>query len=116
MEKPAGMRINGNQLKTLENALQFNLEESGERDSLRWARPVHRLDAPTGGLVLCAKTSLSMIRLSSQFKERRVGKRYRAIVAGRIEGSGAIDSPIDGKEAITIYSADYCAPSLRMAI
>ena len=43
---------------------------------------VSRLDAPVTGLVIIARTSKAAGRLSEAFRERRVKKLYRAIVAG----------------------------------
>lgn len=41
---------------------------------------VSRLDAPVSGVVLLARTSKAAARLSKQFKERSVEKRYWALV------------------------------------
>ena len=41
---------------------------------------VHRIDRPTSGIVICAKTSKALSRLNEQFKERSVQKKYWAIV------------------------------------
>lgn len=43
---------------------------------------VHRLDRETSGVVLLAKTAASARALSEAFRERRVKKRYLAIVEG----------------------------------
>jgi 23S rRNA pseudouridine1911/1915/1917 synthase len=45
---------------------------------------VSRLDAPVTGVVLLAKTSKAAARLSAAFRERRVMKKYLAVVEGRI--------------------------------
>eukprot|EP00592_Proboscia_alata_P017499 CAMPEP_0194399824 /NCGR_PEP_ID=MMETSP0174-20130528/126871_1 /TAXON_ID=216777 /ORGANISM="Proboscia alata, Strain PI-D3" /LENGTH=280 /DNA_ID=CAMNT_0039196269 /DNA_START=534 /DNA_END=1373 /DNA_ORIENTATION=- len=45
-------------------------------------RPVHRLDKPTGGLLVIGKTKPTISTLCEMFRERKVQKRYRAIVAG----------------------------------
>jgi 23S rRNA-/tRNA-specific pseudouridylate synthase len=70
----------------------------------RKAVPVHRLDKCTGGLILCSKT-IEVERILKQFlRESKIQKRYMAIVRGRVENqSGAINSPISGKESITNY-------------
>lgn len=44
---------------------------------------VHRLDAPVAGVVVLARTSKAAARLSAQFREGRVEKRYLAVVEGR---------------------------------
>lgn len=43
---------------------------------------VHRLDRPTGGVMVFAKTSKSASRLSEQFKTDDVHKTYLAVVVG----------------------------------
>ena len=45
---------------------------------------VHRLDRNVSGAMLFARTSKAASRLSAAFKERRVDKRYLALVQGRI--------------------------------
>src|SRR5688572_24514815 len=41
---------------------------------------VHRLDADTSGLLLCAKTKPALDFLSGQFQSKMVGKKYHAFV------------------------------------
>ena len=48
---------------------------------------VHRLDRPTSGVILWAKTVKAARRLSAQFGRREVEKRYLAAVRGRVEPS-----------------------------
>jgi len=56
---------------------------------------VHRLDRDTSGVILCAKSNLAHRRLAEQFKERRIGKEYLAVVRGRPEhDEGEIALPI----------------------
>ena len=43
---------------------------------------VHRLDADTSGLVLCAKTKVALDFLSGQFQSKTVTKRYEALTVG----------------------------------
>ena len=45
--KPAGISVSGNKYRTIQNALLANLKTSSEPDSLKWPRPVHRLDYAT---------------------------------------------------------------------
>ena len=59
------------------------------------ARVVHRLDMATSGLLVFARGAEAQRRLSQAFAERRVDKRYVAVVAGRVEAaSGRIDLPL----------------------
>lgn len=55
---------------------------------------VHRLDMATSGLMLFARHPAAQRALSIAFAERRVHKRYVAVVAGRLEGAGEIDLPL----------------------
>ena len=145
VNKPAGMVVHpacGNYSGTLVNALldypgfltKFN-EPSPERktsndqkesrakpsDEQRIMRPgiVHRLDKDTSGIILVAKTGVAHRKLSNQFKNRTVTKKYFAIVKGIVNlDEGIINAPIshdkkdrrkmaineeEGKESITHY-------------
>ncbi len=46
---------------------------------------VHRLDRPTGGVMVFAKTSKAASRLSEQVREKQIYKRYLCIVDGKLE-------------------------------
>ena len=60
---------------------------------------VHRLDRPVGGVVVFAKTSKAAGRLSAQFRERSVEKRYLAGVEGTITpASGRLEHFIQHRE------------------
>lgn len=54
------------------------------RAQARWpdALVVHRLDQPTSGLVLMARSPEVQRQLGDAFAQRRVDKRYHAVVAG----------------------------------
>lgn len=53
--------------------------------------PVHRLDRSTSGVLVFAKSSEAAAKLSVQFTERTIDKRYVAVVRGTIDGSGTVD-------------------------
>lgn len=68
-----------------------------ERPSL-----VHRLDAPTCGCLVLAKTRPAAVHLSQQFATRMIQKTYVAILQGALlENCGCIDSPVGNKPAVT---------------
>lgn len=46
---------------------------------------VHRLDRPTGGVMVFARTSKAAARLCKQFAEKSMEKEYLAVVRGSIE-------------------------------
>ena len=56
---------------------------------------VHRLDRATSGVMICAKNSDALKYLQKQFGDRKVTKKYIAIISGTIEPHQAIiDLPI----------------------
>ncbi len=98
IEKPAGMTVHpapGHPNDTFANAVVARWPDlAGVGDP---ARPgiVHRLDADTSGLIVVAKSARAHSALGAQFAERRVGKRYIALVVGSPERDEAvIDGPI----------------------
>lgn len=87
---------------------------------------VHRLDMSTSGLMVFARGADMQSRLSRQFRERKVEKRYVAIVSGQISpATGEIALPLGadwpnrprqkvdaeaGKPSLTRYRVrDYAA-------
>ena len=50
---------------------------------------IHRLDRPTSGVVLFARTSKALTRMNKQFKERKTDKTYWAIVGPDISPTNA---------------------------
>ena len=64
-------------------------------------RLVSRLDMNTSGLIIIAKNQFAHGMLSKEMSENKVGKRYLAIVHGKLEqDSGTIDLPIYKPEGI----------------
>jgi 23S rRNA-/tRNA-specific pseudouridylate synthase len=64
---------------------------------------VHRIDTPTSGVILFARTRAAAAMLSELFASSAIRKLYVArIDGGSIERGLTIDSPIDGKDALTI--------------
>ncbi len=52
---------------------------------------VHRLDRPTAGLMVFAKTSKAAARLSEEIRNDRMKKKYRAIVKGNLNNEGIME-------------------------
>ena len=48
---------------------------------------VHRLDRPTGGVMVFARTSKAASRLSEQIREKQMHKKYLCIVDGKMENT-----------------------------
>lgn len=114
VNKPAGLVVSGNQFKTLENALVDQLQISSQEDAWKWAKPVHRLDAATSGIVVFSKTNAMHTQLAKLFETRQIQKTYHAIVHGLISASsGTMDYPIEGLASESEYKVIAVVPSLR---
>ena len=57
--------------------------------------PVHRLDAPTTGLVLFSFDRGGARELGRLFMERAMSKTYLAVVRGYVESEGVIELPLE---------------------
>jgi 23S rRNA pseudouridine1911/1915/1917 synthase len=67
---------------------------------------VHRLDREASGLIVFAKTIDAKERLQDQFKTHTAGRRYCAVVEGRIEESDfSIRSYLAENAAYRVYSS-----------
>jgi 23S rRNA pseudouridine1911/1915/1917 synthase len=99
VDKPAGLVVHpaaGNRDGTLVNALLHHC--GGSLSGIGGvARPgiVHRIDKDTSGLLLVAKTDRAHERLSRQFADHSIHRRYAAIVSGvpNLAG-GIVDAPL----------------------
>lgn len=112
IEKPAGILVSGNKFKTIDNALQQNLQRSIQSDAVR-PRAVHRLDYPTTGVLLIGKTSSSIQALNQLFENKKIQKIYHAITIGKIEPEGRILFEVDGKKSESIYKVIATVSSKR---
>ena len=98
LNKPAGISVHpgaGIQKGTLVNALLYKTKDlSGIGGKIR-PGIVHRLDKDTTGIMIVAKNDLSHTNLSEQFKNKKVEKKYHALILGSPkENSGQISMPI----------------------
>lgn len=104
VNKPSGILVvqkEGGSERTLTEALNKIMADRGLDIKLY---PCHRLDRDTSGIVLFAKDKQTEQKMFSQFKERRVKKKYIALVSGcPLKNYGIIDKRIEGIEAITKY-------------
>ncbi len=71
--------------------------------------PVHRLDSPTSGLLLVAKTRKAARGLAEAFRTGKVEKKYLAVVEGiPRDKSGRIDTKLETVKGIDSTSAPSC--------
>jgi 23S rRNA pseudouridine1911/1915/1917 synthase len=61
---------------------------------------VHRIDLPTSGLLVFARTREANKKLGEAFKVHDVEREYRAVAIGIVTAQ-TIDRPVDGKRAVT---------------
>ena len=84
----------GNPNNTLVNGLLYKFDNLAKgSDELR-PGIVHRLDKDTSGLMIIAKSDEAYSKLVKMFKTRKIKKSYLAIVYGKLDDFGVIDSPI----------------------
>jgi len=112
IEKPAGILVSGNTFKTIDNALEQNINKSNQPDAVK-PRPVHRLDYPTTGLLLIGKTSSSIQLLNQLFEHKKIKKNYHAITIGKMNSDGFILSKVNRKEAKSSYKTIHTVKSER---
>lgn len=74
--------------------------------------PVHRLDKPTSGVLLFAKSPSVARSLTEAFTEHKVTKRYLAVVRGFMSEQGVVDYALSFKpDAIADKFADLDKPA-----
>src|SRR2546423_1516220 len=96
VNKPAGMPTQpprDRSVRSLEELLRIEYRE---------IYLVHRLDTPTSGLVLFARTRAAAAKFSELFATGAMRKIYVAVIDGSISTEVVIDSPIEGRKALTI--------------
>src|SRR5205823_13802293 len=105
IDKPAGLLTMGTETersKTVYSALRkyANHKRPAEKIFI-----VHRLDREASGLLVFAKTIEAKERLQDQFKDHSAGRRYCAVVEGRIEENVfSIRSYLAENTAYRVYS------------
>ncbi len=122
VNKSAGMithPVDAIQRGTLVHALLAHTEKLSAINGPLRPGIVHRLDKDTSGALLIAKTDRSYLHIRKQMEKRKLKRKYKAIVLGRVEPEeGRIVAPIGrhvvlrqkmsvrytgGREAITNY-------------
>ncbi|MHB8170700.1 MAG: RluA family pseudouridine synthase [Thermincolia bacterium] len=122
VNKPRGMVVHpaaGNYSGTLVNALLWHCRDLSGINGVMRPGIVHRLDKDTSGVIMAAKNDAAHLSLAGQIKDRRVARRYLALVHGNLsEPGGTVDAPIgrdpkdrqrmavvfkNGKPAVTHY-------------
>lgn len=96
----------------------------GEYVRLKYHKPgeafigtVHRLDRPVSGVILYAKTSKALTRLTTMFREREVQKTYWAVVrpAPPQEEGHVVNYLVKNEKTNKSYASDRPGPGMREA-
>jgi 23S rRNA pseudouridine1911/1915/1917 synthase len=122
IEKPAGLVVHpGAGDAELSGTLVNRLLDKVGSDVGSEMRPgiVHRLDKDTSGLMVIAKTHKGYNDLVGQFQERKVGKSYLALVAGKFGNpDGVIEAPIGrdfkDRKKMSVVSETKGKPALSL--
>ena len=102
-EKPPGIHVHPTKLSRRETSLLDLLQTPGPAASISADAappsprlyPVHRLDRPTGGVLLLAKDPKTAALLGERLRNRRgITKCYLAVVRGWMDDSGTIERPL----------------------
>jgi RluA family pseudouridine synthase len=97
VDKPAGMPTQparDRKQRSLEELLRLRFREI-------WL--VHRLDTPTSGIALFAKTAGAAARLSALFAAGQIRKTYMAILEGELHEERIVETPVQGRSARTTF-------------
>ena len=124
VNKPAGMlsqedKTGDPDLVTLAKAY---LKERFDKPGNVFVGLVHRLDRPTSGVVVLARTSKAAARLSRQFQQRGPDKTYLAVLDGRLGDSpvwmeledGILERDGGGVRVVPVGSTGSKAARLRV--
>lgn len=105
IHKPPGIHVHPTDLSRGEESCMKILRDQIEQ----WVYPVHRLDRAASGVLLFGLSSGAAGKMIQLFGERKVEKRYLAVVRGYLPEKEVIDYPLreephkEAAEAITEY-------------
>jgi 23S rRNA pseudouridine1911/1915/1917 synthase len=93
VNKAAGLLVQGDQTgdESLVDIAKRYIKDKYKKPGDVFLGLVHRLDRPTTGVIVLARTSKALTRLNQQFKDRVPKKVYRAIVSGSPESSARLE-------------------------
>jgi 23S rRNA pseudouridine1911/1915/1917 synthase len=82
VNKRAGILVQGDATRdtTLTDVVRLYIKEKYQKPGDVFLHPVHRLDRPVSGLVVFARTSKGLERMTELFRKRAIQKVYWAVV------------------------------------
>lgn len=119
VNKPAGMLSQGDVSgdRSVVDEVHDYLKQTYAKPGNVFVGLVHRLDRPTSGVILLARTSKGAARLSEQFREGRIQKTYLAIAEGSLpnESGEWEDWLIKDESANVVSTARAGSPGAQRA-
>lgn len=87
VEKPVNIPSQGDKTGDMDmlTIIKKYLKEKYNKPGEVYLGLVHRLDRPTGGVMVFAKTSKAAGRLSEQVRDKKMHKKYLCIVDGKLD-------------------------------
>ncbi|WP_143961048.1 pseudouridine synthase [Litoribacter populi] len=104
IDKPSGMLVHRTKLAkhdVAEFAMQLLRDQIGQ-----WVYPLHRIDRPTSGVLIFAKSSEAASAFETQFSEKKIEKYYLALVRGFFSDDKVyLDYPLKKEESEEMQEA-----------
>ncbi len=106
VEKPINMLSQSDNTKDLDlqTALKMYIKEKYQKPGNVYIGLVHRLDRPTGGLMVFARTSKAASRLSEEIRNKNFKKSYLAVINGKTKKQDTLEDYLEKTGNISIIS------------
>lgn len=106
VEKPVNMLSQSDNTKDLDlqTALKMYIKEKYQKPGNVYIGLVHRLDRPTGGLMVFARTSKAASRLSEEIRNKSFKKSYLAVINGKTKKQDTLEDYLEKTGNISIIS------------
>lgn len=106
VEKPVNMLTQSDNTKDLDlqTALKMYIKEKYQKPGNVYIGLVHRLDRPTGGLMVFARTSKAASRLSEEIRNKSFKKSYLAVINGKTKKQDTLEDYLEKTGNISIIS------------
>ena len=88
----------------LQTALKMYIKEKYQKPGNVYIGLVHRLDRPTGGLMVFARTSKAASRLSEEIRNKNFKKSYLAVINGKTKKQDTLEDYLEKTGNISIIS------------
>lgn len=87
INKPAGALVHGDETgdEPLVDAVKNYIKVRYKKPGDVFLGVIHRLDRPVSGVVIFARTSKALVRMNKMLQEKKISKKYLAILSDRPE-------------------------------